>query len=156
MTGWQTTLPSLVALFAALVALTTPFIAADRADRSRWREQRRATYDTFLATCAVRRRRLEAQARRMSAGLTPKDAEERDEARESVVADWNRVNLATGSDALRQAAEGLLIVVDDLRALLDSGRPITEQHLESLQSRWDGHRGEYIRQARLDLNLPRS
>lgn len=158
MDGWTNMLPSLVALFAALVALTTPFIAASRADRSQWREQRRVTYNNFLATCAVRRRRLEAQAHRRWQGgrLTDADADERDEARESVVADWNRVSLATDSPRLRQAAESLMIVVDSLRERLTAGETITAEILGALQSEWDRHRFEYINAAREDLHLPRS
>jgi hypothetical protein len=134
----------------------TPFIASSRATQAQWREQRRLTYNDFLATCAVRRRRLEAQARRVEKGtaLTSDDQDERDEAREAVVADWNRVCLATDSSRLRTAAEGLMIVVDHLREELNEKGRVPIKALEDLQKDWDEHRASYFKEARADLRLP--
>jgi hypothetical protein len=152
----STLAPTLVALFAAIVALTTPFIASSRQAHAEWREQRRITYNDFLAICAVRRRRLEAQARKAEkgVGLTNADQDERDEAREAVVADWNRVCLATDSPGLRKAAEGLMIVVDHLRKELDENGGITTTKIAGLQKVWDEHRVNYFKEARADLRLP--
>jgi hypothetical protein len=137
-------------------ALTTPFIASSRQERSQWREQRRVTYDDFPATCAVRRRRLEAQARQVAKGdaLGDDDQDERDEAREAVVAAWDRVRLATDSSSLRSAAEGMMIVVDDLRRRLDDEGRVSSEELADLQAVWDDHRDDYFTQARADLRLP--